>query len=310
MPRAFKPKPHPTLSHIFPTASFRLNHNDVTPVALRVAKVFLQVQPRSLAWRRSIMQFISHLTDLEFWLSNPIFLLITAFQIWMLIDAIRRQEWIWVFFIFIGSGLGACFYYFFHYRGSGGSSGSGFELPGAGTRQRIKELEGQIYHLDKAHHHFQLGDVYFRRNKFDKAEQSYRAALEREPGDVDARAHLGQALLRQKRPQEAKPILQQVCVENPKHDYGHSMMAYAETLMALGENTDAIAVWQIVLQNNNYARARVQLAELYSANQQPDLARNELKEVLADDFHAPKFQRKRDRVWVGRAKSLLRKIGK
>jgi len=35
-----------------------------------------------------------------------------------------------------------------------------------------------------------------------------------------------------------------------------------------------------------------------------------LKEVLADDFHAPKFQRKRDRVWVGRAKSLLRKIGK
>ena len=39
----------------------------------------------------------------------------------------------------------------------------------------------------------------------------------------------------------------------------------------------------------------------------PELARAELKEVLTDDVHAPGFQRKRDRVWVRRAKGLLRK---
>ena len=256
------------------------------------------------------MQFISNLTDIDFWITQPYMILVFAFQVWMLIDAIRRQEWIWAVCIFIGFGLSAILYYFFHYRAISGSMSRGFELPGAGTRQRIKELQAQIYHLDKAHHHLQLGDVYFRRNQFSKAEQSYRLALEREPCDIDARAHLGQALLRQKRAQEAKPILQQVCLENPKHDYGHSIMAYAETLMALRESNEAIAVWQIVLQNNNYARARVQLAELYSASEKKDLARSELKEVLADDFHAPKFQRKRDRVWVRRAKSLLRKLGK
>lgn len=255
------------------------------------------------------MNLIYYLTSLEFWLANPVFLVVTAFQIWMFIDAIRRQEWVWAFFIFIGSGLGACFYYFSVYRDSSSAS-RGFELPGAGSRQRIKELEAQIYHLDKAHHHFQLGDVYFRKSKFARAEQCYRAALEREPCDIDARAHLGQALLRQKRPQEAKPILQQVCVENPKHDYGHSLMAYAETLMALGENDTAIATWQQVLQNHSYARARVQLAELYAANKKEDLARGELRETLSDDLHAPKFHRKRDRVWIRRAKGLLRKIGK
>lgn len=238
-----------------------------------------------------------------------IFLLIIAFQIWMLIDAIRREEWLWMFIIFFGSGLGACFYYFLVYNGSGSAS-RGFELPGAGSRQRIKELEAQIHHLDKAHHHFQLGDIYFRKGKFEKAEQCYRAALEREPSDIDARAHLGQALLRQNRAPEAKTILQQVCTEDPKHDYGHSLMAYAETLTALGENDAAVAVWQLVLQNNSYARARVQLAELYAANQKEDLARNEIREILADDVHAPKFQRQRDRVWVRRAKSLLGKIGK
>ena len=256
------------------------------------------------------VSLISHLTDLDFWLSQPWLLVFIPFQIWMLVDAIRREEWVWAFFIFIGSGFGACFYYFYVYRASGGSASQGFELPGAGTRQRIKELEAQIYHLDKAHHHLQLGDVYFRRGKFAKAEQCYRATLEREPGDIDARAHLGQALLRQKRPQEAKPLLQDVCRENPKHDYGFSLMAYAETLMALGENAAAVTAWQQVLQNNLYARARVQLAELYVAKGEQNLARAELKELLAEDIHAPKFQRRRDRIWVGRAKRLLRKLGK
>ena len=49
----------------------------------------------------------------------------------------------------------------------------------------------------------------------------------------------------------------------------------------------------------------MQLAELYAANNQPDLARAELKDVLSDDPHAPAYQRKRDRVWIRRAKNLL-----
>ena len=55
-------------------------------------------------------------------------------------------------------------------------------------------------------------------------------------------------------------------------------------------------------------RAKVQLAELYLAKNQPDLARAELNAVLAEDPHAPAFQRKRDRVWVGRAKGLMKKL--
>ena len=46
------------------------------------------------------------------------------------------------------------------------------------------------------------------------------------------------------------------------------------------------------------------LAELYLARNQADLARSEVQEVLADDAHAPAFQRKRDRVWVRRASVL------
>src|SRR5437762_9045496 len=253
-----------------------------------------------------LASLISNLVNVEYWIRSPGVIILSLFWLWMLIDALRRREWVWALFIFIGYGLSALFYYFAVYRAAP-SATRGFELPGAHDRRRIKELEAKIHHLDKPHHHFQLGDIYFQQGKLPQAESCYRASLERDPQDIDTRAHLGQSLLRQKRPAEAHPLLEGVIGENPKHDYGYSLMALAETLSALGEKDAALNIWKQVTENHSYPRAKVQLAELYLARNQPDLARAELKEVLADDVHAPTFQRKRDRVWVRRAKGLLRK---
>jgi hypothetical protein len=225
----------------------------------------------------------------------------------MFIDAIRRQEWFWAVFIWLFPGLNAVLYFFFVYRAAP-SATRGFELPGAHDRRRIKELQAKIHHLDKAHHYSQLGDIYFQHGKLEKAEACYRAALERDAQDFDTRAHLGQCLLRAKRPAEARPLLEAVVTENPKHDYGHTQMALAETLTALGDTDAALRIWQQVTENHFYPRAKVQLAELYLARNQPDLARTELSDVVSDDIHAPAFQRKRDRVWIRRAKSLIRKL--
>ena len=252
---------------------------------------------------------LTSFVDGNFLLTSPFWLAVTVFQIWMLIDALRQREWIWALFIVLGWGLSSVLYYLYVYR-TAPSATSGFELPGAHSRRRIKELQAQIYHLDKAHHHSQLGDIYFQRGKLDKAEACYRAALERDPQDIDTRAHLGQCLLRQKRAAEARPLLEGVIAQNPKHDYGYTMMALAETLAALGETDAAMKIWQQVTAEHAYARAKVQLAELYLAQNQPELARTELKDVVADDMHAPTFQRRRDRVWVWRAKFLTRKLPK
>src|SRR5436190_1457987 len=225
----------------------------------------------------------------------------------MIIDAIRVREWIWVLIMVVMPVMGTFWYYFNYYRGAG-SMTRGFELPGAASRQRIKELQAQIHHLDKPHHHSQLGDIYFQRGKLKEADESYRAAMDRDPHDIDTRAHFAQCLLRQKRPKEALPLLQGVVQENPKHDYGHSLMALAETHMALGETETAIAYWQQVTSNHNYARARVQLAELLQATGRKEEALAEVREVLNDEPHAPAFQRKRDRPWIRRAKKLLRQL--
>jgi hypothetical protein len=255
--------------------------------------------------------FTSLLTDVTHWnylISSPLLLLVVAFQIWMFIDALRRREWLWAVFIFIFPLLNAALYFFLVYRASAGSLTRGFELPGAHDRRRIKELQAKIHHLDKAHHYSQLGDIYFQQGKLERAEACYRAALERDPREIDTRAHLGQCLLREKRAAEARPLLEGVVAENPRHDYGYTMMALAETLTALGETDPALKIWQQVTAEHSYARAKVQLAELYLAQNQLENARTELNDVLSDDIHAPTFQRKRDRVWIQRAKSLMHKL--
>jgi len=225
----------------------------------------------------------------------------------MIIDAIRRGEWLWVAFMFFFPGVGTFWYFFYVYRGAP-SATRGFELPGAVDRRRIRDLQGKIHHLDKPHHWSQLGDIYFQQGKLVKAEECYRAAMERDPEDIDTRAHFGQCLLRAQRPAEARPLLEGVVAENPKHDYGYSQMALAETYMALGEGDKAFSIWKQVVENHSYARAKVQLAEIYIARNQPDLALTELREVISDDAHAPTFQRRRDRIWIKRAKSVLAKM--
>jgi len=249
----------------------------------------------------SLLDTLGHIQYL--W-SSPLVLAFTAFQIWMLVDAIRQREWLWVLLILFGLGF---WYYFYVYRSSP-TALRGFELPGAQNRRRIKELQAQIHHLDKPHHYYQLGDVYFRQSKLERAEAAYRAALERDPQDIDTRAHLGACLLRQKKPADARPLLEGVVAENPRHDYGYSLMALAEDLKALGETDAAKKIWLQVTENHSYPRAKVQLAELHLAAGHPELARAEIDEVLADDVHAPGFQRKRDRVWVRRARALRRKL--
>ena len=239
---------------------------------------------------------------------NLLYLMFGAFVIWMLVDAIRREEWLWVVFIILFPPLNATLYFFLVYRNAPSVATLGFELPGAHDRRRIKALEAQIHHLDKAHHHLELGDIYFEQGKLPKALAAYQLAYERDPNDVDIRSHLGQCFLRLGRAQEAREMLEKVCAENPNHDYGCSLMALAETFMALQNPDAAIETLKRVLQSHCYARARVQLAGLYAARNQPDLARAELKEVLADDAAAPDFQRKRDRVWVRRAKKMMRGI--
>lgn len=244
-----------------------------------------------------------------------VFLLLLAFQIWMLIDAVRREEYIWAAFILIfllmgGTGLSALLYYFLVYRqyATSSSGGARREWPGRADRRRMQELQGLIHHLDKAHHHMELGDIHRRRHRAAEAEKCYRAALAREPEDPDILARLGVLLAEENRHAEARPLLEKVCAENPDHDYGNTLMGLADTLEALGDSHAAVSAWKQVLDHHVYARARVRLAALLLQHGDTQTARTLLQQTVDDDAHTPAFARGKERAWVRQARQMLRRV--
>ncbi len=246
-------------------------------------------------------------SNLEFWLRNPLTLIFLVFQVWMLIDAVRRDEWMWVVFLIIFPVINAVLYYFLVYRNAP-DTGKGFVFAGSADRKRIKELEQKILHLDKAHHYFELGDVYYRQGKYEKALEKYRAARERDPEDTDIKAHLGQSLLKLDRAVEARELLENVCVENPSHDYGETLMALGDCLIQLKETNSAIQIWQRVVGSHSYARAKVRLAELYVESGEKKQAKLLVDDVIREEAHTPGFQRRQEAEWIGRARRLQRQL--
>jgi hypothetical protein len=237
-------------------------------------------------------------------------LVMLVIHVWLIVDSIRRGEYLWTVFIIVFPILNDVLYYIFVLRPStsSGNPMAGFDLPGAADRRRIKQLEADIHHLDKAHMHLHLADIYFSQGKLEQAEASYRAAFERDPKDEDVRAHLGNCLVRRGKSAEALPLLEGVCARNPKHDYGYTLMTLAETQAASGQVDRALATWREVLSLYRYPRARVQFAELLTRQKDYAEARAMLEEVIHDAPHATKFERKREKVWFDRAKSALRAI--
>ena len=251
--------------------------------------------------------FLFSKSTLEQVFSNPFFLLVVIFWAWMFVDAVRREEWIWALFIGFFF-LSAIFYYFLVYRPNRGSAGMpSFELPGAGDRSRIRELEDQIHHLDKAHHHAELGEIYLNQGKLEKASACFDAARERDSEDLDIMALQGRCFVAQERFDDARQLLEKVVSDDVRHDYGQTQMALGEAYSQLGDLPKAIAAWSSVLEGNTYSQARVLLAEAYLAQGQKEAAREQLQEVLSDSSHTPEFQRRKERIWVKRARRLMSK---
>src|SRR5438552_3544637 len=75
-------------------------------------------QCRSYTRNAMLAIAISDLPYVRYLIASPAFWVVSIFQIWMLIDAIRKQEWMWVAFIIFFPGFGTFWYFFSVYRQS------------------------------------------------------------------------------------------------------------------------------------------------------------------------------------------------
>jgi len=131
---------------------------------------------------------------------------VRLFALWMLVTRSGR-EWLWVVFILIFPVLTRPLYFFLVYRAAAGPRQGGFELPGARTRQRIKQLEDRIHHLGPTPAITRSSRTSISNRASSRSGGELPRRWNGRPARPDTLAHYGQCLLRLERAAEALPLL-------------------------------------------------------------------------------------------------------
>jgi tetratricopeptide (TPR) repeat protein len=152
--------------------------------------------------------------------------------------------------------------------------------------------------------HFALGNVFFRRGEFDRAEKEYRLALESLPWNQKLRTNLGLTLSVLDRKNEAENILKEVILAEPLP------YAYEELGKIAEEKNDrdeAIIIFERLLRIDPYSDvAGLKLGELL-VSADPDRAERLLQEVLKRGLYRVEAELHLSSLYALRAETFARK---
>lgn len=228
-----------------------------------------------------------------------------AFSIWMAVDCWRRGAegyWIWIILVF--QPLGGIVYFFTQYwKGSRLEYGLWRRITAGG---RIREAKGRAHHLDTSAAYEELGDLYAGAEKWPDADEAYRAALQRDAGNLHAQVRRGYVLLALNRADEAWPLLGPAYQKNPGFDDDKLIRHLARCQAMRGNLVDAGNLYEYFLRKHSYTEVQLEYAQVLMKAGRADEGRKVLEELIRDAEFAPKYQRRRDGRWVREAKRLLK----
>lgn len=125
-----------------------------------------------------------------------------------------------------------------------------------------------------------LGMAYYRKNRYDIAEQKYLRALELRPNYSEARNNLGVNYLEMKRWNDAVAVLKQVTDDLFYKDQVSATINLGLAYFGKGDMATALSIFRSVVGSNpRDPRARLHLGKVYQAQDRLDLAIEEYRKA-------------------------------
>jgi hypothetical protein len=235
-----------------------------------------------------------------------IYLVIGAFQIWMLVDAIRRRShFIWKLSIFL-LPLAAIFYFFLvKLPELTGRKPALVHTKAGPTLEEIAELARQTpSEMNKLAFAEKLAEL----SRFPEAIGRYRDVLRLNRESKEALHGLARALMSLGRPLEAIEELATLMELQPEfRDYA-AALDYAEALWQAGKQDDTIGLLTGLVSVTKRINHRLALAHYSKERGDSITARNELDLALSEFASLPEQVRKREQRWADRARKQLAEL--
>ncbi len=233
-----------------------------------------------------------------------------AFQVWMIVDAVRRRaELYWFLIILFFGPLGALVYFFVVKRRDFRGAPALAPKPQAAAGPSLPELRQLALDIPSFHNKLNLADALEQREEYVEAEPLYQQILAREAENKQALHGLARCMLGQGRPAEAcEKLAELMQLDSAYRDYS-AALDYAEALWQSNQGQDAVDLLRGLVRVSSRVNHRVALAHYLRLHSGADAARVELEAALREYEDLPAFAQKRDRKWADRAQKMLRELG-
>jgi len=220
---------------------------------------------------------------------------------------VTRPDTYWVFVILFLGPLGSAVYLAVHVVGPLFAGGGGIEnrlrLTFAESR-RLRELEHKVEEIDLPRDRAELGELLFRKGRFDRAETLLRSAYEQHD-EPETGFWLALTLEKLGRPADAAAVLEPIVARDPRFKFGDAALAHARALAAAGKRQPALDAFRRVLAQSSVTEARVRYGLLLAETGDTDAARRELETAVREAKGLPRFNLRRARPYVRQARAWL-----
>ena len=238
----------------------------------------------------------------------PFYLLLSAFTVWMAVEAVRRGQagsWLWIILFF--GPLGAAVFFFSEYLDHpwrwGAAAGRKV------TADEVRRAQADAKRLDTAATWGHLASLLRVRKEFPKAAEAAEKALTRDPKSRDARYELGLALLGTGRPAEAVPHLREVVATDRFFDTGDALFALAEAEKASGDFPRARADFEELSGRSGRPEILYALAEVQARLGDRESAAQSLRRIVEEADLVPGYLQRNVKPWVRKARRALKRMG-
>lgn len=239
---------------------------------------------------------------------GPLYLVGTAFTVFMAVDAVRRGRsgtWLWILLVF--NPIGAIVYFFSEYDG-GMLRWRGQHLRKV-TAADLRHAEAEVHRLGNSANWLLYASALRARRQYPKAVEAAQNSVERDPRNVDAQYELALALFDAGRPGEAAAPLEQVLAKDRSFDREQALYLLAKAQIAQGDRQAALRTLEEVGSRSSRPEYLFELASLQGLAGDREPAARTLQRIIHEAELVPPYLQKEVRPWVSKAKAGLRKLG-
>ena len=220
----------------------------------------------------------------------------------------KRPDTFWLWIIIIGGFIGALAYFLIE--GLPDFQNLGRQLKGPARRKRIRMLRAIVIDNPSAGNLEELGELLLIEKRYAEARDAYDGALAARTDSIDPFYRRAIALFHLREYESAERDLKHVLAADTKYDYSNAFCLHARTLGALGQKAEALTAFEQLIERAQSAETLYEAAAFFAGNGREVAARELGERIIAREVTMPTYQKRRDRVWLRKAKALRRRLRK